>query len=114
MLGGSPAPCPSSSAGAVFVTGASGGIGGAISCAFASLGWYVGLHYCHNKRGGEDTLRSVVGAGGSGDLYQADIREAHAVRQAVESFCRRAGRPTVFVCNSGVAVSRLMLRHHEK
>ncbi|RPH80657.1 MAG: SDR family NAD(P)-dependent oxidoreductase, partial [Nitrospiraceae bacterium] len=69
----------------VLVTGASGGIGRAISLAFAAAGWSVGVHYHRNKAAAEDTLTQVVATGGSGALYEADIREARAVQQMVEA-----------------------------
>ena len=73
---------------AVLVTGASGGIGRAISLAFAAAGWSVGVHYHRNKAAAEGTLTQVVAVGGTGALYEADIRESHAVQQMVEAFCR--------------------------
>jgi len=77
---------------AVLVTGASGGIGRAISLAFAAAGWSVGVHYHRNKTAAEDTLAQVVAAGGAGALYEADICESQEVQQMVEAAryrCRR-------------------------
>lgn len=99
---------------AVLVTGASGGIGRAISLAFAGAGWSVGVHYRRNKAAAEDTRAQVVAAGGSGALYEADIREPHAVQQMVEASCRLVPAPSVFVCNAGIGGSHLLLRQHEE
>ncbi len=99
---------------AVLVTGASGGIGRAISLAFAAAGWSVGVHYNRNKGAAEDTLTQVVAVGGTGAIYEADIRESHAVQQMVEASCRRAPVPSVFVCNAGIARSHLLLRQREE
>ncbi|HSL03755.1 MAG TPA: SDR family NAD(P)-dependent oxidoreductase, partial [Nitrospiraceae bacterium] len=74
---------------AVLVTGASGGIGRAISQTFAAAGWSVGVHYYRNKTAAENTLAQVVDAGGTGALYEADIREPHTVQQMVEASCRQ-------------------------
>ena len=98
---------------AVLVTGASGGIGRAISLAFAAAGWSVGVHYHRNKAAAEDTLTQVVAAGGAGALYEADIRQSHAVQQMVEAFCRQVPVPSVFVCNAGIGGSHLLLRQRE-
>ena len=68
---------------AVLVTGASGGIGRAISLAFAAASWCVGVHYHRNKAAAEDTLAQLVAAGGSGVLYGADIRGSDVVQQMV-------------------------------
>lgn len=98
---------------AVLVTGASGGIGRAISLAFASAGWFVGVHYNRYKAKAEETLAQVVATGGAGALYEADIRESHAVQQMVEASCRQVPVPSVFICNAGIGGSHLLLRQGE-
>ena len=105
---------PSETSRAVLVTGASGGIGRAIGVAFAAQGWSVGVHYHRGKTTAEETLRLVKKAGGRGTLYEADICERQAVRQMVEAFTRWAKRPSVFVCNAGIATSQLVLRQGEE
>lgn len=97
----------------VLITGASGGIGRAISLAFAAAGWTVGVHYHRNKSAAEDTLSQVVAAGGVGTLYEADIRESHAVQQMVDASCRQVPAPSAFICNAGIGVSHLILRQRE-
>jgi 3-oxoacyl-[acyl-carrier protein] reductase len=99
---------------AVLVTGASGGIGRAISLGFAAAGWSVGVHYHRNKAAAEGTLTQVVASGGTGALYEADIRESHAMQQIVKSFCRMAPVPSVFVCNAGIGGSHLLLRQRQE
>jgi 3-oxoacyl-[acyl-carrier protein] reductase len=99
---------------AVLVTGASGGIGRAISLAFAAAGWSVGVHYHRNKAAAEDTLTQVLAAGGAGALYEADIRDSQAVQQMVEASCRLVPVPSVFICNAGIGRSHLLLRQREE
>ncbi len=99
---------------AVLVTGASGGVGRAISLAFAAAGWSVGVHYHRNKAAAEDTLTQVMAAGGAGALYQADIRESPAVQQMLKAACRQLPVPSVFICNAGIGGSHLLLRQHEE
>ncbi|MCE9535267.1 MAG: SDR family oxidoreductase [Nitrospirae bacterium] len=95
------------------MTGASGGIGRAISLAFAAAGWTVGVHYHRNKSAAVDTLSHVKAAGGGGALYAADIRESQSVQQMVEASCRQAPMPSVFICNAGIGGSQLLRRQHE-
>ena len=99
---------------AVLVTGASGGICRAISLAFAMAGWSVGVHYHRNKAAAEDTLTQVLDVGATGAIYEADIRDFHAVEQMVEASSHLAPRPSVFICNAGIGGSHLLLRQHEE
>src|SRR5262245_29728504 len=94
----------------VLVTGASGGIGGAVSMVFGMAGWFVGLHYHRDKASAETTLRQIELVGGAGACYDADIRDAHSVRQMVDAFCQDVSATTVFVCNAGIGGSSLVLK----
>jgi len=97
----------------VLVTGASGGIGRAICRAFAAAGWHVGVHYYRHKAEAAKTLRAVRVTGGTGGLFQADVREADSVRQMIDNFTEQAPQPAAFICNAGIAASRLLLRQAE-
>lgn len=97
----------------VLVTGASGGIGRAICRAFAVAGWYVGVHYHRRKTEAEKTLRAVRVTGGTGGLFQADVRDAVSVRQMIEQFMNKAPQPSSLVCNAGIPASRMLLRQAE-
>ena len=99
---------------AVLVTGASGGIGRAISLAFAHAGWAVGIHYHRNKAAAESTLMQVEAAGGTGALYEADVCKSHEVQQMVDASYRRIPVPSVFVCAAGIGGSHLLLRQREE
>lgn len=97
----------------VLVTGASGGIGRAICRAFAAAGWYVGVQYHRRKAEAEKTLRAVRVTGGTGGLFQADVRAVESVRLMVDAFLKKAPKPSSFICNAGIAASRLLLRQAE-
>jgi 3-oxoacyl-[acyl-carrier protein] reductase len=99
--------------GSVLVTGASGGIGEAISHAFGSAGWCVGVHYHKGKASAERILGNVERGGGTGALYEADVRDSHSVAQMVETFSRNSPSPLSFVCAAGVGGGQLLLKLHE-
>ena len=99
---------------AVLITGASGGIGRAISQAFGKIGWYVGVHYYQDQPAAHRTLELVINAGGHGDLYPADVREAESVRRMVDSFSSCTSGPLVLVCNAGIGQSELLVRHADE
>lgn len=99
---------------AVLVTGASGGIGGAISRAFGRAGWFVGLHYFENQSGAEALLSQMLEEGASGQVYQADIRNAYSVQHMLQAFYKDVAAPSAFICNAGIAASRLLLKQPEK
>jgi 3-oxoacyl-[acyl-carrier protein] reductase len=99
---------------AVLVTGASGGIGRAISLAFGRIGWHVGVHYSRNKSEAETTLRQVQAQGGTGNLYQADIRKSDSVQQMIDTWRSRVPLTAAFICNAGIAESSLLVRQPER
>lgn len=97
----------------VLVTGASGGIGRAISRAFGEIGWYVGVHYYQNKSVAESTLDQVLKAGGTGDTYAADVREPESVQLMFDEFSSCTHGPVAMVCNAGIGQSELLVRHSD-
>ncbi len=108
---GSPPPTLTPTAPAsVLVTGASGGIGQALSRAFGKAGWFVGIHYHLGKHSAETTLRHIERDGGRGALYEGDIRDAQSVHQLVNAFSRACVPPAGLVCTAAVGESQLLLR----
>jgi 3-oxoacyl-[acyl-carrier protein] reductase len=98
----------------VLVTGASGGIGQAVSRAFGNAGCCVGVHYHKDKASAESILRQIERTGGTGALYQADMRDGHSVRQMIDAFRQDASRPIGFVCAAGVGGGQLVLKLGEE
>lgn len=98
---------------AALVTGASGGIGRAICEGFGKAGWHVGVHYHRNKPSAEETLRQVLTAGGTGELYAADVREGESVRLMIDAFVRCTSGALTLVCNAGLGQGDLLVRHSE-
>ena len=57
------------------VTGASGGIGGAIALQLAKAGAIVAVHYASNRQRGQDTVSAIEREGGSAFALGADLRD---------------------------------------
>src|SRR5918911_879303 len=84
----------------VLVTGASGGIGGAIAREFAKHGAAVALHYGSNRDAAEQTLRTLSGNGHF--VVQADITKPDEAARLVDEVVARAGALHVLVNNAGI------------
>ena len=91
------------------VSGASGGIGRAVSVALAAGGAFVGINYNRNRARAEETLRAVAAAGGSGALYPFDVRDAEASAAAVADLVDRHGRLDILVNNAGLIADGLFM-----
>ena len=85
------------------VTGASGGIGGAIVRDFAREG--VNLALCYNSRRCDGLLQEVRRHGIKAMVIQADISEREEARKVVESAYGEFGRIDILVNNAGVSLT---------
>lgn len=83
------------------ITGASGGIGRALSIAFAEAGAAVGLHGT-NTANLTETLRLVEEAGGQGIVLTADLQSVDACRQLIDDANEKLGRIDVLINNAGM------------
>ncbi|MCQ2248167.1 MAG: 3-oxoacyl-ACP reductase FabG [Treponema sp.] len=86
----------------ILVTGASGGIGRAISVAAAKAGYFVVCHYNHGREKAEETLRQIEEAGGKGKLVQFDITNREDCRTKLESLLEELGTFWGIVSNAGI------------
>jgi NAD(P)-dependent dehydrogenase (short-subunit alcohol dehydrogenase family) len=88
----------------VLVTGASGGIGGAVANAFAAAGDRVGVHYSGNREGAEAVLAGLPGDGHL--LVQGDLADPAAAARLVDTVVEANGALDVLVNNAAVGTSR--------
>lgn len=94
----------------MLITGASGGIGRAVSLAFGAAGWRVGVHCRTRSRAAAGTAAMVRRRGGVALCLQADIRDGKQTQEMVNRLMDRWGRLDVLVCNAGVTSNDLVLR----
>lgn len=85
------------------VTGASHGIGQAIAVALAKNNYDVGINYCSNRSGAEQTLRLVEDAGAKALLLQADVGSYEALSAIFRQFDTTFDHLDLMVNNAGVS-----------
>ncbi|MCE7564570.1 3-ketoacyl-ACP reductase FabG2 [Aliivibrio fischeri] len=86
----------------VLVTGASKGIGRAISEQLAKDGFYIVVHYMSDKVGAEITLAAIQEHGGEGRLIQFDISDRAQCKATLESDIETHGAYYGVVSNAGI------------
>jgi 3-oxoacyl-[acyl-carrier protein] reductase len=84
------------------VTGASGGIGAAVSERLAREGFTVVVNYAGKAQPAEDLVRQIEAAGGKAVAHQADIADPEAVRKMFEAAQTAFGGVDVLVNNAGI------------
>ena len=84
------------------VTGASGGIGAAVSERLARDGFTVVVNYAGKAQPAEDLVRRIEAAGGKAVAHQADIADPEAVRKMFEAARTAFGGVDVLVNNAGI------------
>lgn len=86
----------------VLVTGASKGIGRAISEQLAKDGFYIVVHYMSDKAGAETTLAAIQEHGGEGRLIQFDISDRAQCKATLEYDIETHGAYYGVVSNAGI------------
>jgi 3-oxoacyl-[acyl-carrier protein] reductase len=100
------------------VTGASRGMGEAISLKLASMGARVAINYVAiestNKVDADNVVQSIDHLGGEAIAVEADVRDGDAVKVMVQEIIDRWGKIDILVNNAGITRDMLLLRMSEK
>lgn len=89
------------------VSGASGGIGAAITERLAKEGFSVAALYHRNAARAEAVVRNITAAGGAAAVFCCDMRDSAAVKGTVDAVLRQFGTVDVLVGCAGVSQQRL-------
>jgi len=84
------------------ITGAASGLGRSLATALAAEGWRIGIVDI-NDTGSRETLEMVERAGGSGEVFHADVASPEAIRSMADHFFDGWGGVDLLVNNAGVA-----------
>jgi 3-oxoacyl-[acyl-carrier protein] reductase len=86
----------------VLVTGASRGIGAAISVACAETGADVAVAYLDNPRGADETVAAVRSHGRQAEAFRVDVRDPDQIEDMIAAVMDRFGKIDGLVNNAGV------------
>ncbi len=84
------------------VTGASGGIGAAVSTRLAAAGAAVALHYASNSVPAQRAVDSIASAGGRAAAFAADFRDPDAPERLLAAVRESLGSVELLVANAGL------------
>ncbi len=92
------------------VTGSSSGIGRAVALRLARDGFHVLVHFNRNEKGAAETLKTIVDAGGRGELLQFDTQNKEQIEKNLSEVLERHKdlRLDVLVNNAGIAKDTLL------
>ncbi len=92
------------------VTGASRGIGAAISKRLAQDGFHVVLNYASQEARAKELLQEIESQGGSATLCPFDVSQSTQVDEKLEWITQHLGPLSVLVNNAGITLDTLLLR----
>lgn len=93
------------------VTGGSRGIGRAVSCKLAEMGYFILINYQNNDAEAEKTLQLVQEKGSNGELMKFDVTDPAAITLALGNWASQHPDEyiEVLINNAGIRKDNLML-----
>lgn len=92
------------------VTGASRGIGKATALALATEGAKVVINYANSSAAADETVKTIIEAGGEAVAIQGDVSQAEEVESLFQQTIAKFDRLDILVNNAGITRDILLLR----
>ena len=86
------------------ITGASSGIGAAITELFASEGADVAVNYLTSKEKAEKVISNIRSEGRQAEIFQADMSEKNEINQLIQKIIEKFGKIDILVNNAGADI----------
>lgn len=96
------------------VTGASKGIGRAISVELASAGFHIIINYLSDEAGALETKRLVEEADSSGDIMPFDVSDGDAAQEAINTIIEQHETIDILINNAGITADGLFVMMSRK
>lgn len=90
------------------VTGASRGIGYAITKELVQRGATVVVNYLHSRHAAEELVKQIITQGGQATAYQADVSEFQQAQELVKTTVDTFNRLDILVNNAGITKDTLI------
>lgn len=87
----------------ILITGATGGLGSAMTLLFAEYSTRLGLHYRNDKDAALKLVEETRKKGGEAKIFQADLLDFEAVKRLVPEFAEKFDGIDVLINNAGIA-----------
>src|SRR3972149_7797422 len=92
------------------ITGASGGLGRALSLRFAEGGFAVAVNYFQSKKAAEDVVSEIISRGGEAEPFLFDVRSSANVKNMIDRIAARGGKIGVLINNAAMNIDNLLIR----
>lgn len=94
----------------VVITGASRGLGRALSLRFAEGGCAVAVNYYQSKAAAEEVVNEITGNGGKAEAFYCDVKSSSDVINMIDLIVARWGRIDVLINNAAMNIDSLLIR----